>query len=341
MRHLAGRGSADEQPALAPPSPDPDPPRLGQIVANPWVATGGGAAILGLIGVGLGATQPYFLFAAAQIAIVVIAVLAQGLLAGYAGQPAFAGAAFYAVGAYTMAWAMSHHWFWLLALGAGLGMGLSAGLVAGLPALRVRGAYLVVISVALVFITQDTLLGIQQSLEEIGSFVVTRPAFIASDLSFYYFCAGLALAVIVLTFNLVRTRSGRALRALRSAEEVAAIFGIHEGWTRAWVYMLNGLLTALAGALQALQVGSVNVTSFDLSLSVVFLAAVVCGGLGRLGGNLAAAIGVGVLTAVLDDLLPSTLAAVNLAEVVPVLLSALVIVMGWTRMVRGTKHDHA
>ncbi|HVA92891.1 MAG TPA: branched-chain amino acid ABC transporter permease, partial [Chloroflexota bacterium] len=331
MKHLASRGPADDQPALISPGPALGPPRLLRIAANPWVATGGAGAVLILLGIVLDVTQPYFLFAAAQIAILVIAVLAQGLLAGYAGQPAFAGAAFYAVGAYTMAWSMSHHVFWLLCLAASLGMGLVAGLVAGLPAARVRGSYLVVISVSLVFITQDTLLGIQQSLEEIGSFVVARPGGIASDLAFYYFCAGLALAVVVLTFNLVRTRGGRALRALRSAEAVAAIFGINEGWTRTWIYMLNGLLTALAGALQALQVGSVNVTSFDLSLSVVFLAAVVCGGLGRLGGVLIGAILVGLLTAVLDDLLPSSLADVNLAEVIPVLLSALVIVMGWTR----------
>jgi branched-chain amino acid transport system permease protein len=308
---------------------------LASRLITPWVAWALGPVFIIALGFVLTWTEPYYLFVLAGIAILIIAVAAQSLLAGYAGQPAFAGAAFYAMGAYSMAWQLSDGVPWLLALPASAGVGIVGGLLAGLPAWQVRGPYLVVVSVSLVFITQDLLLGLGQSLARVGSFVVARPGPISGDLAFFYCSAGVCALTVAGAYNLVRSRSGRALRGLRAAEEVCAIFGINAGLTRAWIYMLNGFLTALAGALAALRVESVTVTSFDLSLSVVFLAALLAGGMSRLGGAILGAAAVGMVTSLLDDVLPSTLGTINLAAAAPILLSGLVIVLGWTRRVRG------
>ncbi|HWE64945.1 MAG TPA: branched-chain amino acid ABC transporter permease, partial [Chloroflexota bacterium] len=242
------------------------------------------------------------------------------------GQPSLGNAAFFAVGGYSLAIALARYAvpFWpalLLALIASA----ASGLLAGLPALRVQGAYLAVVTLALVFITQDLLGQYEAQTVQASSLNVPRPSFLAGDTAFYYVTLGLALLVLLLARNLLAGRGGRALVALRESEPAATMLGVPAGRARTMAFVLSAIVTGLAGALQALQQGSVASSSFGLDLSVLLLGTVVIGGLGSLTG---AVVG-GCLVAGLSDLLryklPGTIGPIDVASASPIVYSLLII----------------
>ena len=114
---------------------------------------------------------------------------------------------------------------------------------------------------------------------------------------------GLFLAIAAYWFakNLLRSRPGRALMTLRDSEVAAAVMGVDVQKYKARVFLVSSMYAGLAGVLYALSIGSVAPESFALDLSVLYLAMIVLGGLGSVGGAVIGAVFVSSLPIVFQE----------------------------------------
>jgi branched-chain amino acid transport system permease protein len=104
----------------------------------------------------------------------------------------------------------------------------------------------------------------------------------------------LVIAAYVFAKNLLRSRPGRALQTLRDSEVAASVMGVNVQRYKARVFLVSSMYAGLAGVLTALSIGSIAPESFGLLLSISFLAMIVLGGLGSVGG---AAVGAAFVSA--------------------------------------------
>lgn len=255
--------------------------------------------VVGICTVPLVVTDPYFLSVCVFIGIYSIATLGLNLLLGYAGQISLGHAAFFAIGAYLsgiLTTARGLHF--LPAALCGVAVAVVVACVVGIPCLRLRGHYLAMGTLAfgeIVFIVLNAavdltggpsgIAGIPQL--ELGGFEVD------SDLK-YYCVVWLVFAVLmVLTRNLIDSRTGRALRCLHSSEQAAGAMGINVARLKMAVFVLSAAYAALAGVLYAHYVTFISPQSAELMFSIRLLTMVVVGGMGHLWGGV---VGAGVLT---------------------------------------------
>ena len=100
----------------------------------------------------------------------------------------------------------------------------------------------------------------------------------------WYLGLVLALAAYLFARNLLRSRPGRALQTLRDSEVAASVMGVNVQRYKARVFLVSSMYAGLAGVMYALSIGSIAPESFGLELSILFLAMIVLGGLGSVGG---------------------------------------------------------
>jgi len=243
----------------------------------------------------------------------IIGAIGLNLLVGTTGQLSLAHAFFLAVGAITYVYVSGEPGGTAEAVD-GLGLPPLVGMVAGVllagvagllfspVAARLRGIYLGVASLGLVFIGQHvlntytsvtggfngrttpkfSLFGFTFSGSDPDLFVLGVPFGEAERL--WYLGLALALASFVFAKNLLRSRPGRALQTLRDSEVAASVMGVDVQRYKARVFLVSSMYAGLAGVLYALSIGSVAPESFALDLSVLYLAMIVLGGLGSVGG---------------------------------------------------------
>ena len=215
----------------------------------------------------------------------VILAVGLNLLIGYAGQISLGHAAFFGMGAYASAILTTRYAFPpLLALSVGL---ISAGLIAWVlarPILRLHGHYLamatlgfgIIIHVIMVQATGWT--GGPDGLTGIPPLVLFGWA-VDSDQRWYFVIMAAMLLTIWLALNLVDSRIGRALRAVRGSEFAARMMGINTARAKTQVFVVSALFAAFAGSLFAHQQGFVSPDSFNLSISIDLVIMVVLGGM--------------------------------------------------------------
>jgi branched-chain amino acid transport system permease protein len=253
----------------------------------------------------------------------IVGAIGLNLLVGTTGQLSLAHAFFLAVGATTYTYVSGSPGGFATKVG-GLGLpplvGMLAGvLLAGLAGLlfspiaaRLRGIYLGIASLGLVFIGQH-LLNTWTSVT--GGFNGrTTPSFSLFGFSFtddnpylavlgvpfrqaerlWYLGLVLAIAAYVFARNLISSRPGRALQTLRDSEVAAAVMGVNVQGYKARAFFVSSIYAGLSGVMYALSIGSIAPESFSLAVSVQFLAMIVLGGLGSVGG---AALGAVVVSA--------------------------------------------
>jgi branched-chain amino acid transport system permease protein len=224
--------------------------------------------------------------------IYAVAVLGLNLLVGYSGQISLGHGAFFALGAYTGAILLDRtsvpH---LLTVPAAALVCFAAGLALGLPALRLRGLYLALVTLAIAIATPvlikrfDSLTGGSQGI------AVDQPQAPAwsglADDQFLYFLALLVAAPLFwLAAGMVRRDVGRALIAMRDDETAAKTMGVNLATFKTRAFGLSAAYAGVAGALFVFSNGFVAPESFTLVVSFSFLAAVVVGGLATVTGAL-------------------------------------------------------
>ncbi|MGY1734931.1 branched-chain amino acid ABC transporter permease [Geodermatophilus sp. SYSU D00684] len=282
--------------------------------------------------------EEFWLRTGFAVAGAIVGAIGLNLLVGTSGQLSLAHAFFLAVGATTYTYVSGES--------GGLGtraalrglelppiVGMVLGvLLAGLAGLlfspiaaRLRGIYLGVASLGLVFIgvhvlntwtpvtggfngrsvPEFSLFGFSFGNSDPTLFVLGVPYREAERL--WYLGIVLALAAYVFARNLLRSRPGRALETLRDSEVAASVMGVNVQAYKARVFMVSSMYAGLSGVMYALSIGSIAPESFGLTVSVLYLAMIVLGGLGSVGGAALGAVFVTALPLVFQqfaDVLP-------------------------------------
>jgi branched-chain amino acid transport system permease protein len=219
-----------------------------------------------------------------------IVVISLVILTGWGGQVSLGQYAFVGVGALVGAIVIgTWHLPFLVALFAGAAAGGAVALVLGLTALRVRGLYLAVTTLAFA-IVMTTLVLDRSHLGRYAPTTVSRPAILflkTQDNRVFYYVALLALGLTwFAALGLRRSRTGRVLIAMRDNERAAQAFGVNLVRTRLITFAISGFMAAAAGVLFVVHEHAVDARSFGADASVqIFLTAVI-GGLGSIQGAL-------------------------------------------------------
>ena len=225
-----------------------------------------------------------------------LAALSLNLLMGYAGQISLGQYAFVGVGAFTMGHVTGVNDLrlpWAAGIAASVVVGAAIALLVGLPALRLRGLYLAVVSIGVVYAGSESLFKSGAIGGGSAGKVVPPPYFGSDALSRNCDLLALGLALVVLVWqldtNLTRSRLGRAFQAIKADEQVAASFGIDVARFKLLAFVLSGAIAGLAGGFYGTTIGVVKSESFtyDQSLGLVVIAVV--GGLGSRPGVVAVA----------------------------------------------------
>jgi branched-chain amino acid transport system permease protein len=220
------------------------------------------------------------------------AVLGLNLLVGYSGQISLGHGAFFALGAYASAITINDLGVpYLLTLPlAGIVCGI-AGFLLGLPALRLRGLYLALVTLGLAIATPQIIKraeGLTGGTQGLSVEKVTAPAWsgLADDQWLYFVTLAVAAVMFVLAAFLVRGRVGRALVAIRENEIAARTMGVDLARFKTGTFAISAAYAGVGGALFTLPIGFLAPESFPLALSFAFLAAIVVGGLATIAGAL-------------------------------------------------------
>ena len=231
-----------------------------------------------------------------------IASVGLNLLIGYAGQFSLGHAGFVAIGAYTSAILTQRFgWHFVTALLAAGLLAAAIGFLLGLPALRLSGPYLAVmtlgfgLAVPQLVIWLGTLTGGSSGLHELppaaipiwyDSSVGLYNYVFDSDHAYYYLALAALAALTLLAANLVKSRTGRAFIAIRDSELAAQALGINLVRYKTTAFALSAAYAGIAGSLYAHLIRGVGPEDFTLFLSITFLTMIVLGGLGSIRGAL-------------------------------------------------------
>jgi len=267
----------------------------------------------------------YTVFQFTRVLCIGIAVLSINLLLGYSGQVSIGHSAIFGLGAYTTAILIHKASVpYGLAILAGGALAFVAGLLLGVPALRIRGLYLglLTLGVAVLF---PTIVSHYRELTggPFGISIRTPPAPWGIDLApdkWVYFLSLATLLVFVGGFQgIVRGRIGRALGALRKSEAMAAALGVGLARTKTLIFAISAGMAGIGGGLYQLLIGTATPTTYTLTLSLAFLVGSVLGGLRSSWGAIAGAAFVVYVpdkTASLGSTAPQLVYAIALAVVI-------------------------
>lgn len=251
------------------------------------------AALAIALALSLGRFGAYLLHATA---IAAIGALSLNLLTGWCGQINFAQAALLGVGAYTGGIAGNAGWGLAALPMAGLA-GAAAAVLIGLPALRLRGLYFGIASLAAQAIFEYLFKFAEPITKGVSGLLIKPLTLFGRPILTDQGYAALAIVVLLLTYLVMmwlrRTDLGRAFLVIRENEVVAKGMGINVQRAKILAFAISGFFAGLAGALIGFTVRLAHPEAFGMALSIDYVAMVIIGGLGSLPGAL---LGAGFIT---------------------------------------------
>jgi branched-chain amino acid transport system permease protein len=208
-----------------------------------------------------------------------IAALSLNVLIGYAGQISLGHQGFLGVGAFTSAYVVTTHGqtVWVGILAGALTGALTSALM-GVVALRVRGLYLALVTLAYGRMAQESLFNL--SIFGAGAGVeAPRPDGFTSDRAFYYLCLMALALVLYIDWRFATSKAGRAVNAVRENEQVAASYGVPVARYKLLAFVVSGAFVGLAGALYAHRNGRIDAQNLEFQLALFLILVTVVGGL--------------------------------------------------------------
>jgi branched-chain amino acid transport system permease protein len=250
-----------------------------------------------------------------------VAILGLQVIVGYTGQIALGQSVFFGLGAYTTAYLVQdQHWAYLTTLIVVIPFCFLVGMVLGLPALRIQGLYLalVTLAVAAIFpsllrldqvfhitngsngksvesdlvapswLPLDALAGFLQAIPLIGDYfgdgdLSQREADRVWKFMLFIIVAGVCFWMVA---NLINSRPGRAIRAIRDNEASAAVSGIDLAMTKTLAFGVGSALGGVGGTIYVMELGIASPDDFTQLLAINFIVGLVVGGVGTLSGAL-------------------------------------------------------
>jgi branched-chain amino acid transport system permease protein len=256
--------------------------------------------------------QDFWMTVLVSAGITAMGAVGLNLLTGFTGQVSLGQAFFLGVGGYTVAYlGDAQGWplpLWLLAAGV---LGGVIGAVVGPFALRLKGNYLVVVTLGLVFIglhvfeNWDRVTGgsngtsvnaaeLSLGFTDFEHFSVPGKDF--SELQGLYYLVWILVGLFVLVAaNIVRTRPGRAMQAIRDRDVAAEIVGISHARYKIGAFVVSSAMASMAGAMLGVQQKFVTPGSWNIFLSIQYVAVIIVGGIGTVSGAVLGALFLGPL----------------------------------------------
>jgi branched-chain amino acid transport system permease protein len=238
-----------------------------------------------------------------------IAICGLNIVTGYSGQISVGHSAFFGIGAYTtMILVADHGWPFLATLPVAGAFGFIVGFVLGIPALRIRGLYLALITLGLALafpaiVKSDNFFGIDFAsltggsngmsitggdVTSVDGFRWAPPSWAPDSWSSndWVFTTILVIALVLfgLTSNLIRSRVGRGLVAMRDNETGAAVSGVYPAQYKVLAFATSALVTSIGGGCFALAATTIGPDTFGLQRSIEFIAGLVIGGVATILG---------------------------------------------------------
>ncbi len=264
----------------------------------------GAAAVLWVVKASLG------LFVVNLLLVYVIVAVGLNLLMGFTGQISAGHAGFLAVGAYVAA-LVGTHAPQVGAVGALIAAGAAAallGVAIGLPALRLAGFYIAMATLAFGVVVTEAILQMDVWTGGADGMYVLAPSLFGfpldSDTQKFWLVLGTAVLAVWTAQNLAGSKVGRAFLALRESDVATETLGISTAAYRTLAFALSAFYTGVAGGLFAYVVSYISPDAFSIELSIDFVAMVILGGMGSIGGSIVGAALLTVLNqylAVLQD----------------------------------------
>lgn len=276
-----------------------------------------------------------------QVLYLAIAAMGLNLLTGFNGQVSVGHGAFFGVGAFTSAiLVVNHGMMFEVTIPIAAAAAALLGIVVGFPALRVKGLYLALITLGLAVlfpvVTKRFVKGkggialLQPKKKQVASYF---PDVFADDQYAYFLCLALVIVLFLLAHNLMRSRAGRAMIAVRDQEVAASTVGVDVSRVKVITFALSAAYAGVAGALSVMvtQVADATNPLIYFQLSIEFLIAVVIGGAATITGPLVGAIALVFIRRQTDegsDFLPTVLHLKDRSEqLAPAMLGGVLIVL--------------
>ena len=247
----------------------------------------------------------YFVFLASLVVVNAIVAIGLNLLSGYTNQLSFGHAGFLAIGAYTAA-IVTTRWPGVPVVATLAAAAVVTGLVGlalGVPCLRLEGLYLAMATLAFGFVVVEAITNLDWLTRGNDGLRVPAgrlgPWELSTDTARYYLVVAVGVLMAWGALNLVRTRTGRALLAIRESEIAAQASGVSVARYKTLAFVISAVYTGVAGGLFAFVVGFLSPDAFDVFLSVDYVAMIIVGGLGSVPGSI---VGAALLTVLNDSL---------------------------------------
>jgi len=248
-----------------------------------------------------------------EIGAYAVAILGLSLVTGYCGQISIGHSAFVGIGGYTTVILVADYgWPYLATIPVAVVICLVAGAVVGIPALRISGLYLAVVTLAVAALF-PTMVDRFEGLTG-GPNGKTAPEMVAPDWFFvdqstrngpaiyhFYVIVAIAILMFALARQLVRSRIGRAFVAIRESPYSAAAAGINVSRHKVYAFAVSAAFAGVAGSLLAIQTPQVTGARFDINLAIFLLIGLIAGGSTSIWGAIPGAlIFVGLLSYIPD-----------------------------------------
>ncbi|MEU5990408.1 branched-chain amino acid ABC transporter ATP-binding protein/permease [Spirillospora sp. NPDC047418] len=252
--------------------------------AVPWLVLLAAAAVLPLV-----SGDPTITYLATTAAIYVVVGTGLNIMFGYTGQVSLGQGALVAVGAYTTGALMAGHgWtFWAAAPAAVL-VTTAAGTLMALPAFRLSSWYIALVTLGAAMAVRSLLVEFEGLTGGWSGLVgIPRPALGSWELGerdVLWLVIAVNVVLFVMVRNIVDSRLGRGMMAVRDAPEMAQSVGVGPARTKLFAFACGGATAGMGGALLAVHHGLVTPDDFTLDFSILFLLVVIIGGAARLAG---------------------------------------------------------
>lgn len=256
-----------------------------------------------------GSTSRQFKSLLVPMCINMMLALSLNLIVGFLGELTLGHAGFMSVGAYAGC-LLSVYLQDILPVGVRLPLvllfgGMIAavfGLLIGVPVLRLKGDYLAIVTLAFGEIIRSVLLNLEFTGGAAGLRGIPRDVPNKMGNSSYLIAFALVLITLIVVTNLVYSRQGRAITAIRDNRIAAESLGINVTYYKLMVFVLAAFFAGMAGVLYGHNLGQVNANTFDYNRSIEILVIVVLGGMGSIPGSLIAAALITIIPEMLREL---------------------------------------
>jgi branched-chain amino acid transport system permease protein len=264
---------------------------MSRLVRTPRLGTLGWLAVLALAVVFPFMANSYRVSQLTLVLCYAVAVVGLNILLGFSGQITLGHGAFFALGAYVAGILVgTHGWPHLLALPvAALVCGV-AGFVIGIPALRLHGLYLAIVTLGVAVAFPQLIKRFESLTGGSGGLSAPQPTapsfldWLASDQYLYLLNLAIAIPMFILAIGLVRGHVGRALVSIRDNEVAAKAFGVNLARYKTTAFAISAAFAGIGGSMFTFSIGFVAPESFGFILSFTFLAAAVVGGVATIPG---------------------------------------------------------